>query len=91
MTDPTAHGYQFNNERIPEVIATALDRYIRDGIHPGDFLFKVLSNDLYQALALADGGSYANLKAIVGYLHWEAPSACHGNPERAIRWIEAHK
>lgn len=79
--------YKFNQFYIPERMMPGLLAYIEDRRPPGDFLRAVLENDLSGAVWRADAENLANLAAFVGYLHWEAPSACFGSPEKVAAWL----
>jgi len=87
MSEP----YQFRQFCIPDRMMTTLREWIEKGRPTGSFLRAVLSNDLADAVALADDENLANLPAYVGYLYNEAPSLCHGSPERVKEWFEKHE
>ena len=86
----SAHGYTTHGAQIPDDVADALDQYVEEGIVSSSFLISVLSDQLFNASARATETERAALVAIVFWLHHEAPSACHGNGEKVIRWIDAH-
>lgn len=79
--------YNFNQFYIPERMMEGLRAYINDHRPPGSFLRAVLENDLHGAVNRADAENLANLPAYIGYLHWEAPPACFGSPERVAAWL----
>ena len=83
-------SYHFQGYTMRPDIRASIDRYVQHGEPRGDFLSAVLANDLAEALARADDDNLKNLKAIVGYIHWETPSACHGSRERYAAWLAMH-
>lgn len=83
-------SYQFRGFYIPERMMDGIARYIEHGIPPGDFLTAVVSNDLMEACGRADDENIANLPAYAAYFYNEAPSACHGSPEKVKDWITKH-
>jgi hypothetical protein len=56
----------------------------------GGFLYAVLSNDLEQACARADGQNRYLLYDIMFYLFNEPtiPAECWGSPKRVKAWVE---
>jgi len=94
MTDKTTElfggndTYEFRGFRIPDYMRPALDRYVREGLAPGDFLRAVLCNDLVEAAGRADGNNARNLVAYVGFMYNVMPSGCWGSPENVKAWIE---
>lgn len=88
---PDPNQYRFRQFYIPDRMMVGLRAWIEEGRPTGSFLKAVLRNDLREACALADDENLANLPAYVGYLHNEAPSLCHGSPERVKEWFEKHE
>jgi len=84
-------GYKFDEFYIPENMLPGLLRWIEDGVMPGDFLRAVLENDFMEAVARADHINAVNLKAYMGYLHWEAPPGCYGSPAAVVAWRDRKK
>jgi len=76
------------DERVPEHLRGGLQRYIEQGIKPGDFLTAVLENDLMEAMGRGDLASLAGLFGLCGWLYNEAPAACHGSEAKVRKWIE---
>jgi hypothetical protein len=76
-------SYQFRQFAIPEHMMTG---YIERGVPVGDFLTAVLENNLSEACGRADDDNLENLPAYVAYLYNEAPSPCHGSPEKVRAW-----
>ena len=89
MTDQiTTVGYCFRQWHIPARMMGGLQHWIEDGIPPGDFLYSVLCNDLMKACQAADDENLDNLPAYAAYLYNEAPSQCHGSPEKVRAWAK---
>lgn len=72
---------------IPAHMYGGMKRYILHGIPPGSFLTAVLSNDLMGALGKADEDNRVALHAYGMFLYNDAPSPCHGSPEKVRAWI----
>lgn len=72
---------------LPFAQLDALKRYIDHGHLPGHFLTAVLSNDLKEAVARADGTNQALLATWVQWLYNRAPCGCWGSPENVTAWI----
>jgi len=88
------HAFIFRGVTIPLNVADSLKHWIENGRPTGDFLRAVLENDLKNAIWRADANSLEALPTIVSYLHWEAPSLCHGSLARVTEWpdvLEAMK
>jgi len=79
--------YTFREFYISDHMMGALRRYIDEGLPTGHFLTAVLNNNLSEAVSRADNETLANLPAFCAYLYWEAPSQCHGSPEKVSAWI----
>jgi len=73
-------------DAIPAIQLEALQRYIRDGTPPGNFLTAVLRNDLKEAVARADATNQPLLALYVQWLYNRAPFGCWGTPEQVERW-----
>lgn len=80
--------YAYQQFYIPERMMIGLERYIKNHIEPGGFLMAILENNLSAACGRADAENIANLPAYVGYLYNEAPSQCHGSPEKVKAWLD---
>jgi hypothetical protein len=81
--------YTFNDFYIPDHMMGAIQRYIEHGIHPGDFLRAVISNDLREAVGRADDENRRNLPAYVAYFYNEAPTGCWGSSSNYQSWIKS--
>lgn len=73
--------------RIPLTTLGALDRYLRLGIRPGDFLCAVLENDLKGCMSFGDEDNLAALHPLVMYLYNEIPSFAWGSPKKVESWL----
>ncbi len=63
-----------------------MDRWVKFGIRPGEFLSAVLSNNLREAFGRADDINQARMFDIVQYCYNEIPSPCWGSPEAMRTW-----
>jgi hypothetical protein len=71
----------------PEILQTIQD-YTNHGIHPGNFLAAVFSNNLMDACAFADEDNQRDLPKICKFLYEQIPQACYGSRERYDLWRE---
>ena len=65
----------------------SVDRYVDDGILPGQFLRALFSNDLKGAFGAADDHNAALMQAWVRWLYTEMPVRSQGSPEKVAAWI----
>lgn len=72
---------------MPRETKEAIDRYVKDHLEPGGFLYAVLCNDLRGAVDEADGVNRHALFEIVKYLYNHCPSTCWGSEERVVAWL----
>lgn len=79
--------YTFGAFHIPIYMVGAIERYINQGIPPGDFLTAIICNDLKESVARADDENMANLPAYVAWFYNEAPVLAWGSRERMQTWI----
>ena len=80
-----------NYELLSEHIRGSMKLYIENRVKPGGFLIAVLSNDLMAATARADHINRNNLFDICSFLYNEAPSCCHGSPEKVRAWLQGEE
>jgi hypothetical protein len=73
---------------VPQHLRNGLARYILHGIRPGGFLDALLVNDLRLSVHRADAESLRAIPQVLEFLHWNAPSACYGTPQRHDAWME---
>ena len=74
--------------KIPEYTANAIDIWVTEGALPGDFLYNVLTNNLFSAVGHADQRNLQALPEIVQYIYNYTPSACWGSKEKVNKWAE---
>lgn len=73
---------------IPEYMKGGLDRYVRLGIRPGDFLQAVLRNDFADAVLRADDFNRSYLHEYALLLNGGIiPADAWGSHEAVERWI----
>lgn len=73
---------------IPEQTMICIRAYVRTGLHPGDFLVAVLSNDLKESFGLADESNRAAMFDIVSHLYSSCPQGCWGSPQKQRDWMQ---
>ncbi len=73
--------------RIPTHMHESVIAYVVHGRLPGNFLRAVLSNDLQDAVFLANHANRAALANYVKVLYWAVPASCWGSPEAVTRWL----
>ena len=76
---------------IPSHTKAVIDRYVRDHCPTGGFLYAVLTNDLFEAVARADEYNRECLSDICEYIQTHIPSIAWGNPEKVRQWLEPYK
>ena len=76
-----------NTYNMPHLIRQAIDNYVEHHQPTGSFTQAVLENNLREAVARADTFSFAALKDIVMYCHWEIPGNCWGPVEKVEAWL----
>lgn len=75
---------------IPDRMGGGIERYVKHGIKPGDFLTAVIENDLHMTLSRADDENLKNLSAYVGYFYNEVPQSAWGSKAKMNAWMK-HK
>lgn len=83
--------FTFRGKRIPERMWGGIERYIEQGMVPGDFLSAVICNDLQEAVGRSDDENINLLAVYIAYFYNVAPSQCWGSPEKMKAWIQRHK
>lgn len=76
---------------IPLNIKSAIDGYVDHGYPVGDFVYAVLCNNLFEAIARADVESQFALPEICKYIFNLAPAPCWGSKKKVKDWIEVWK
>ena len=73
---------------IPTRTKETIDLYVSHGCEPGGFVYAVLCNDLFGAIARADIENRANLQAICQYIYNDICSDCWGSKEKVQSWMK---
>jgi len=86
---PAAGGTRSENRKTETETQYEIElrRYVDDRCPTGDFLYAVLSNDLFEAMGRADENNRAALFDICKYIWNELPSICWGSPEKVRAWF----
>ncbi len=66
----------------------SIQRYVKDYIRTGDFLYAILTNNLFEAVGRADDENRQTLPEICCYIYNEIPSDCWGSKEKVKAWLE---
>lgn len=77
-----------NGPAISTNMRQALRKYINHHELHSECLRAILENNLKETVWHADDPTYDQVPVIVTFLHWEAPSDCHGSPELVKAWLE---
>jgi len=75
-----------NYSELPVGLQDGMQRYVEDGILPGDFLTAVLENDLKTAVFRADDNNIKLIPEIVKWVYWEIPNPAWGSPKDVKEW-----
>ncbi len=73
---------------IPDRMMGGIDRYVKEGLHPGNFLTAIIRNDLKEAFARADDENFHQIPAYVNYFYNEVPAACWGSKKKMDAWVK---
>ena len=73
--------------QIPQHTFEGLQRYFEERIPTGDFLYAVLTNNLFLAIGRADDKNLQKIKEICGFIYNELPSGTWGNKEKVENWL----
>ena len=76
---------------IPDYTIQALHRYIYKRVQTGDFLYAVLSNDLFRAAGKADENNKKAFWDILIFIYNEIPSPAWGSKEKVEKWLTTSK
>lgn len=74
--------------KIPEYTKENIDQYALHRIPTGDFLYAVLTNDLFGAMGRADDKNREAIFAICTYIYNNIPSNCWGSKEKVELWLK---
>lgn len=72
---------------MPKWMVSELLKYVVCGNPMVRFWRAALSNDLYDAMAVADGVHATALQSIVAILYYEVPPACRGSRDTYDAWL----
>lgn len=72
---------------IPAVLHGGLDRYLKQGIRPGDYLFFMLTNNLTGVMLHWAGGSPNPAYELIRFFCSEIPAAAWGTIQKVEAWI----
>jgi hypothetical protein len=72
---------------LPQYMQDGAERYIEQGIQPGDFMIAVLENDLVGAFERADDTNIIAMRRWAEWLKWECPGAAWGSRAKVNAWI----
>jgi len=78
--------YKDGGKAIPMRMMEPLKRYVQRGTIPGDFLQKVICNDLKGAIAHADEENLNCLAVYVRFFYNQCPSECWGSKGKMKAW-----
>lgn len=87
---PKPHIIVERGQMIPRAPKVGIDNYVDTGCPTGSFLYAVLSNDLFEAVARADSDNRLALASICEYIYNYTPNTCHGSPEKVAAWKKFH-
>src|SRR5262245_37210724 len=73
---------------VPDYCRTSLKRYVDEGRIPGDMLVGILSNELDQTVNACDAIRFAQVPAILAFIHMYVPALCYGSGAAMARWEE---
>jgi len=73
---------------IPGYTADGLMRYVNQKIQPGNFLYCVLTNDLFGAIQCADTDNLKSLPDLVKYIYNALPFDIYGSKEVVEEWLK---
>lgn len=72
---------------LPEGLQDGMERYVKHGIMPGDFLTAVLSNDLRGSFMRADNSNRSSMFEIVSWCWNELPWGAWGTHGTVLEWV----
>lgn len=75
-------------ELVPAHLREGLRRYVEAYVPTGDFLKAVLSNNLTQAVAMADENSFRGLPDLLRFLWHHAPASSWGSAQNVAKWLQ---
>jgi hypothetical protein len=72
---------------IPTDMLETLDRYLEQGLHPGEAMAAVLANNLRMAFNYGDEAFLGKLRVLVRYLWNRCPSGAWGSDDTVQEWV----
>jgi hypothetical protein len=80
---------EYDYSVLPERMQAPLRAYIEHGVEPAhhDFLYELLTNDLYGCLRFGDETNRAFLNGWVDWLYNNPPGGCWGSREKVAAWV----
>jgi hypothetical protein len=78
----------FAKLNLPDYMLGGIQRYVMQGVPPGNFLTAVLENNLKESVNRADAQNQEALVNWVIFLWNYVPAGCWGKPERVEQWIK---
>lgn len=85
MTETKNLDYDFSKAPRHE---NGYRRYVMDGIPPGDFMYNLLADNLYETVFRADPINKQLLEDHARFIYNELPSQCWGDEETVNNWID---
>jgi hypothetical protein len=76
---------------LPIHTKIGIDLYVNEGYPVGDFLYAVLTNNLFEATGRADHINRPNLADICLYIYNYTPAVCWGSIDKVENWWKLHK
>ena len=72
----------------PAAVLAAINRWVQYRDYPGNFVTRLLCNDLIGTVQSADPHALAAMPIILRYLHNEVPTQCYGSEDKVNEWGE---
>ena len=76
---------------LPVSTKIQIDAYVDQGVPPGDFLYAVLTSNLFEAAMHTDAVNGPNLSDICMYIYNYTPAVCWGSVEKVEAWLKLHR
>ena len=73
---------------LPDHMKEGVINYLEKGIKPGGFLFAMLKNDLFSAVAKADSNNSKLFKHWIIFIYNQFPMDSFGSEEKVIKWMK---
>jgi len=83
-------AYTFYGVEVSPHLLASLNRYLLDRVPTGSALRAILSNDLTGVLSYADADTFAQLRAIHGYIYNQLPGGVWGSHEKVKAHLDGH-